>query len=294
MTQALKMALASAVLGSAIVAGQTGSARAENTIRLCTGGEGGNYDYSGKTLKKTISGTALELINTEGSWDNLQKVKAGECDAAVVQEDAVIAFQRSTNMDLIPLADLYPESLHLVCHPQSGVSELYDLAGTQKSIALGKAGSGQWVTWKNLKDADERFSSVVLRTESGKLAASLVKQGLVDCFLSVSGTASATLNSIDDHYGYPDTVLVEVDSKKLLQHKSMSGNALYTRNTIKEGTYPKWTGNNKWGSDDVDTVAVNAKIVVNGEHVGEDDQINFLGAIERGLPAIHHHVGLMR
>ncbi len=287
----LRYALAAATIFGGVMAAQVGEAQAqENVIRLCTGAEGGNYDFSGIELKKTFTGAGLELVSSKGSWDNLQKMKDGTCNAAIVQEDAVMAYQRTNNMPLIPLADLYQEDLHLICNPKSGVDELSDLSGTQKSIALGNPGSGQWVTWKNLVDVDPTFAGVVTETESGKLAASQVKQGLIDCMLAVSGVASATLNGIDDNYGYPDTVLVEVDSRKLLKHVGMSGNELYAPHTIKEGTYKGWTGNNTWGDDSVDTVAVTAKVVVNADVVSEDAQIDLLSSIEKSLPGIKKHV----
>jgi len=288
-TMTIKNALAAVAVLGGVTAFQMADAHAENTVKLCTGVKDGNYDFSGLALQEMIKGSKLELVNSEGAWDNMQKIKDGTCDAAIAQEDAVIAFNRTTNLSLVPLADLYKESLHLVCNPQSGIDELYDLSGTQKTIALGKTGSGAWVTWKNLVDADKSFASVVPTTESGKLAASQVKQGLIDCFLSVSGVASASLNAIDENYGFPDTVLVEVDSSKLLKHKGMSGNPLYTTTNIEEDTYKKWTGNNTWGDDSVDTVGVIAKVVA-GKDVSDDDQINLLSAIEKALPGIKKHV----
>ena len=262
--------------------------QAADSIRLCTGGKGGNYEFSGLTMKKMASDWEIEVLNTKGSWDNVQKIKKGECDAAIVQEDAVMSFNRTENLQVEPLADLYPEAFHLVCSPDSGIDDLTDLIGTTKKVALGKPGSGPWVSWRNLVEADERYGSVVTSTESGSRAASKVKQGLIDCFLAVSGVGSASLNRLDEKYG-EDTVLVEVRDKDLQNHVGMAGGPLYRKSEIPEETYPHWTPDS-WGDSSVETVAVMAKLVVSAD-LGDDPIEAILMAVEDALPTIHERVG---
>ncbi len=262
----------------------------ERTLNLSTGADGGNSDFSGQTLRTTTPTLKINTITTQGSWDNLEKLKSGECDAAIVQEDAVISYTKTNNLPLTPLADLYPESIHLICGKESGVEELSDLRSTKKSVALGKPGSGAWVTWKNIVETNKGYETVVTKTETGKLAASQVEQGLTDCYLAVSGLKSATLMDIDANYGQA-TNLVDVDASKLTQSVGMGNKPLYARVSIEEGTYPKWTPSAMFSSNAVDTIQVMAKVVANPEKISDEDMGRLITGIQNARPAIWKKVG---
>lgn len=281
-------AAAVAVAGLA-VSGQ--EAAAAEPINICAGSEKGNYTFSANAMARVISGDSLNVIHTAGSWDNIQKLRSGECDAAIVQEDAVIKAERQSNLPLEPLLELYPEAFHMICGKDSDVDELKDLINATATIALGDAGSGPWVTWSNIKEADERYGTVVTDPTDGRRAASKVSQGLMDCFLMISGVGSASLNELDERYGQ-DTTLVQVRDGDVQDIVGMNGrDPLYHRVTIEEGTYTNWTPEAFFGDNSVSTIAVMAKLVANTDRLTDDQLENLQIAGEDALAAIHDRVG---
>ena len=54
---------------------------------LCTGNSQLNYFKAGHILNSKSSTAQIEIIETKGSLDNLDKVTNGECDGAFVQSD---------------------------------------------------------------------------------------------------------------------------------------------------------------------------------------------------------------
>ncbi len=282
--------LAAAAFVSVAGVGAAAAQSTDNTIQLCTGGEAGNYTFSGNAMKRVISGAQIEVVHTAGSWENIQKLQDGSCDAAIAQEDAIIVASRTTNLPLVSLVDLYKESFHLVCGKNSGVDELKDLMGSKKKVALGAAGSGPWVTWRNIVEADERYKGVVTTPDTGLLAMTQVQQGTLDCSLQISGVKSASLNDTDARFG-KDTVLVEVRDGDVTAINNMTGNApLYTKTTIEEGTYKNWTPSATFSNNSVDTISVFAKVVARNDLPAS--QLNALiMAAQDSLPAIHNKVG---
>ena len=157
-------------------------------------------------------------------------------------------------------------------------------------LALGKTGNGAWVTWKNITEAEPRYAGVQTDTIGDKLAVAKVAQNTIQCFLKVSGIGSATLNDIDENYG-DKTKLVEVRDGDLSVHVGMSGEPLYQKRTIPEGTYPIWIPSKWVGSNTVKTVGVMAKVVYNTDTVSDDDAANLLTGVERSISTIHTKVG---
>lgn len=262
----------------------------KETVRLCSGAEGKNYEFAAKEIKDRAKGSLnIEVINTGGSWDNLERVSRGECDAAIVQEDAVMQFQRGKNLQIDPLADLYPEDLHLVCGANSGIDELTDLRGAKAHIALGAGNSGPWATWQNIVNSDPAYKDNVPETASGLRAASRVSQNLAQCFLEVSGQRSPSMNEIDQQFG-ETTHLVEVRDSDLQGIKGMTGKPLYTKSEIMEDTYPNWTPSRTFSDTGVYTVSVMSKFVVDPDKVSEKAQNSLIRAIGQAMPAINERV----
>ena len=86
---------------------------AEPSLTLCTGGAKGNYFFSGMQIREQAKGALnVEVINTKGTWDNLQKMARGECDAAIIQGDGWSVWNarnKSASLDLERVDVLYKE-----------------------------------------------------------------------------------------------------------------------------------------------------------------------------------------
>ena len=136
-----------------------GSASAGEPFRLCTASAGGNYEYVGNTLKKELKGQLnVEVIHTAGSWENLQKLQANECDGAIVQSDAIYLWEiEQGNLNFVNVGSLYTEFFHLLCNKKSSVQQFSDLTKNTKVFSGGR-GSGADVTVRGLIKADEEYS----------------------------------------------------------------------------------------------------------------------------------------
>lgn len=262
----------------------------KETVRLCSGAEGKNYEFAAKQIQDRAKGSLnVQVIQTDGSWDNLERLSRGECDAAIVQEDAVMQYQRGKNQKFDPLEELYPEVLHLVCGKNSGIYKLKDLRNNKAHIALGAGNSGPWSTWQNIVNADPAYKDNVTETAGGLRAASRVAQNLAQCFLEVSGQRSPSMLEIDQQFGR-DTHLVEVQDSDLQGIKGMTGMPLYTNSEIQEGTYPNWTPQRIFSNTGVYSVSVMSKFIVDPDRVSNNAQNTLIRAIGQAKPAINERV----
>ncbi|MCX7336134.1 MAG: TRAP transporter substrate-binding protein, partial [Hyphomicrobiales bacterium] len=81
-----------AVLALVLASSSSALAAEPPTFRLCTGSESGNYFRAGHMLKSKAGGLKIEVVPTQGSLDNLDKLSAGQCDGAFVQSDALLVY----------------------------------------------------------------------------------------------------------------------------------------------------------------------------------------------------------
>ena len=114
------------------------------TLAIATGGNQGEYYAFAQTLAKVIARhqpqIQLEVIETEGSLENLELLESDRVQLALIQSDTMVS--PSTRA----IASLFPEILHLIVTKESGIDSFSDLKG--KRIALMPKGSGSyWLFW---------------------------------------------------------------------------------------------------------------------------------------------------
>ena len=94
-----------------------------------------------------VAGSVLINLASEGSLDNLERLRNGQTDTAFVQSNLAYAaysgqgsFEGNGNEQLRAIASFYPEVLHFVVAAESEIHSLEDLAG--KRIVVGSPQSG--------------------------------------------------------------------------------------------------------------------------------------------------------
>ncbi|WP_336810896.1 TAXI family TRAP transporter solute-binding subunit [Bosea sp. MMO-172] len=238
------------------------------TFRLCTGSDAGNYFKAGHLLKKTANSLKLDVIPTQGSLDNLDKVVKGECDGAFVQSDALLVYS-SRNAQALSAIEragvLYQEHAHLVCNRGSGVDRVTDL-GKKHTVAVGPDGSGARTTWDAFVLADKkRYAPVQVDTRSGVRALSAVADGSqVQCLLWVGALGSSYLKN-DAQQNGDRIVLAGTDDWDMGKvAKDARGKEVYGYSEIPAGTYPRiQPGGTIYGTKAVKTITVDALFVAN-------------------------------
>ncbi|MGF1628758.1 MAG: TAXI family TRAP transporter solute-binding subunit [Kiloniellaceae bacterium] len=171
--KAIHRAVVAALLAGAWLAGPGGlpaavpaAAEGLSLFRIGTGGIGGTYYPIAGVVAQAISnpagtcesgescgvpGLVAVAQSSSGSVANVQDIAAGRIESGFVQSD--VAFWAYTGVNafegegrqtsLRAIANLYPESFHIVVRRDSGITGVPDLAG--KRVALDQAGSGTLV-----------------------------------------------------------------------------------------------------------------------------------------------------
>ncbi len=174
-------------------------------LSIATGNSDGAYYRFAGLLKAQLAehDVTLNIIETDGSVDNLEQLSSGTADVAFIQSglaspDDYPAFES--------LGALYYEPLWVFSRKERPFLQLADLNGSV--VAVGGKGSGtRRVAARLLADNGLTDSDITLTLESGKAAAEALRAGQVDAMFSVSSINSPVIEAllID-----PDIVLVSI------------------------------------------------------------------------------------
>ena len=198
-------------LSALVAGGQAGAVEGERFIRIATGPIGGTYFPVGGLIAHAISsppgsmpcdaggscgvpGLIAAAVASQGSIDNAAALAAGRVQLGLSQADVSRdafngqgAFAGKPPLtDLRSIANLFPESLHVVVRKESQIAGIGDLGG--KRVALGEPDSGTFATAKTvlrgyrLTPKDMIASSEKLTRATGRLAA-----GEIDALFMVGG-----------------------------------------------------------------------------------------------------------
>ncbi len=139
-TKLVRSALAAAmltILVTSLVAWQLTRDRLPEVIRIATGPKGGLYHRVGRVLGQEIeriTGHPFELVASQGSVENRERLLAGACNLAVLQLGSI------DKTGIAALSPLYPEVVHVIVRRDSGIHSIRDLTG--RSLIVGLADSG--------------------------------------------------------------------------------------------------------------------------------------------------------
>ncbi|HAF31990.1 MAG: TAXI family TRAP transporter solute-binding subunit [Anaerovibrio sp.] len=238
-----KLSLLSVMLVTiiALVAGCGGDG-GKKFLNIATGGTAGTYYPIGgamsEILNNEIKGMNASAQSTGATVANINMLKEGQVDLAIVQNDITYYAANGTEMfegkkveNIKGIATLYPETCQIVTLDGKGIKTIADLKG--KRVAVGAMGSGAEANARQIlaaygityDDIDEQFLSF-------SEAASALKDGNVDAaFLTA---------------GYPTAAVQDIASQnkvRLLPVEAAKADALiakypfYTKVTIPAGTY---------------------------------------------------------
>ena len=191
------------VAASALLAGP---ASAQQFFRIGTGGTAGTYYPIGGMIANAVSQPGKIVATaqaTSGSLGNVNGIVGGAMESGFSQSDVATWAQKGTGIfegkpnvpGLRMIANLYPESLHIVVKKGSGYKSVSDLKG--KRVALDEPGSGTLINARlvlaayGLKESDIRPEYIKPNQAGDKK-----KDGSLDAFFFTGGApagASAEL-----------------------------------------------------------------------------------------------------
>jgi TRAP transporter TAXI family solute receptor len=189
------------VLG--LAAAMTAPVQAQQFFRIGTGGTAGTYYPVGGMIANAVSQPGKIVATAQasnGSVANVNAVAGGAMESGFSQSDVATWAYTGTGVyegkpkvaDLRMIANLYPESIHLVVKKGSGIKSVADLKG--KRVALDEPGSGTLVNARivlaayGVKESDIKPEYIKPNQAGDKL-----KDGALDAFFFVGGAPAGAI-----------------------------------------------------------------------------------------------------
>ena len=192
-----------AILAAALT---LGPACAQQYLRIGTGGTAGTYYPVGVLIAGAVSQPGKIVATAQasnGSLGNVIAVASGAMESGFSQADVASWAHSGTGIfegkpglpGLRLIANLYPESIHIVVKKGSGIKTIGDLKG--KRVALDEAGSGTLVSARQVLAA-YGLSESDLKPEYIKpnQAGDKLRAGTLDAFFFTGGTPAKAVTDL--------------------------------------------------------------------------------------------------
>jgi TRAP transporter TAXI family solute receptor len=195
----MRSLLVAALTGVALMA----SAQAQQFFRIGTGGTAGTYYPVGGMIANAVSQPGKIIVTAQasnGSVANVNAIQGGSLESGFSQADVATWAQKGTGIyegkpnvpGLRLIANLYPESVHVVVRKGSGIKTVADLKG--KRVALDEPGSGTLVNARlilaayGVKESDIKPDYIKPNQAGDKM-----KDGSLDAFFFVGGAPAGAI-----------------------------------------------------------------------------------------------------
>ena len=195
----MKRWLVAAVSSVALI----GTVQAQQFFRIGTGGTAGTYYPVGGMIANAVSQPGKIIVTAQasnGSVANVNGIVGGAMESGFSQADVATWAQTGTGIyegkpnvpNLRLIANLYPESVHIVVRKGSGIKTVTDLKG--KRVALDEPGSGTLVNARlilaayGVKESDIKPEYVKPNQAGDKM-----KDGSLDAFFFTGGAPAGAI-----------------------------------------------------------------------------------------------------
>ncbi len=262
--------------GAAVLAlASAGLAAAQdmNFFRIGTGGTGGTYFLVGRMIANSISnppgsrpceeggacgvpGLVATAVATNAAAANIAAVADGSLEASLTQSDVAYwaytgtgVFEGRGRMEkLAAIANLYPETIHLVARKGAGIRTIADLKG--KRVSLDEPGSGTLIDTLLILGAyglaEKDIEAEYLKPDA---AGERLRDRHLDAFFFVGGHPVDAITELSRSL---DIELVPITGRPI--DDLLSANAFFAKDMIQAGTYEGQT-------TPVPTISVSAILV---------------------------------
>lgn len=230
-------------LGAAALVGGNAVAQAPAFVRIATGGTAGTYYPIGGLIANAVS-TPPQLILTaqasNGSVANVNGINSGAVESGFSQADVAYWAYSGTGLfegrgkmeDLRLIANLYPESIHLVAAKSANIQSLADLKG--KRVSIDEPGSGTQVDAKIILAAagvtERDIKAEYLKPNQ---AAEKMRDGGLDAFIFIGGYPASAITELAATGG--GVTIVPITGA--IAQKIISDYSFFSADTIPENTY---------------------------------------------------------
>jgi hypothetical protein len=278
------------ILGAAVAAiALTTGAQAQQFFRIGTGGTAGTYYPIGGMIANAVSQPGKIVVTAQasnGSLANVNGIQGGSLESGFSQSDVATWAQTGTGVfegkpkvaELRLIANLYPESVHVVVKKDSGIKSIADLKG--KRVALDEPGSGTLINARLILAAyGVKESDIKAEFIKPNQAADKMKDGALDAFFFVGGAPAGAISELASSGG--GIALLPIDGPQAEGLRMAS--PFFAPDTIPGGSYKDVAG--------VATLAVGAQWVTSTkadtETVYQITKALYSDATQKALAAGH-------
>ena len=283
------MSLKHFITAAIAAAALAGGAHAQQFFRIGTGGTAGTYYPIGGMIGNAVSVPGKIVVSaqaTNGSLANVNAIAGGSMESGFTQSDIATWAQKGTGIfegkpnipELRLIANLYPETVHIVVKKGSGIKTVFDLKG--KRVALDEPGSGTLVNARlilaayGVKETDIKPEYIKPNQAGDKM-----KDGALDAFFFVGGSPAGAITELAT--SGPGIELLPIDGPQAQGLRMAS--PFFANDTIPAGTYKDVAG--------VNTLSVGAQWVTSAkadtETVYQITKALYSDATQKALAAGH-------
>ena len=247
------------VVAAAALLLAAGAAQAQQFFRIGTGGTAGTYYPVGGMIANAVSQPGKVVVTAQasnGSLANVTGIAGGAIESGFSQADVASwaytgkgAFEgKPTITGLRLIANLFPESVHIVARKGSGIKSVADLKG--KRVALDEPGSGTLINARTIlaaygiKESDLKPEYIKPNQAGDKL-----KDGALDAFFFTGGSPAGAIAELASSGAGIELVPIDGPQADAIR----KSDSFFAPDTIADGTYK--------GVGAVKTLAVGAQWV---------------------------------
>ena len=247
------------VVAAAALVLAAGAAQAQQFFRIGTGGTAGTYYPVGGMIANAVSQPGKVVVTAQasnGSLANVTGIAGGALESGFSQADVASwaytgkgAFEgKPTITGLRLIANLFPESVHIVARKGSGIKSVADLKG--KRVALDEPGSGTLINARTIlaaygiKESDLKPEYIKPNQAGDKL-----KDGALDAFFFTGGSPAGAIAELASSGAGIELVPIDGPQADAIR----KSDSFFAPDTIADGTYK--------GVGAVKTLAVGAQWV---------------------------------
>ncbi len=269
--------IAAATFGIAALVGATVvGAQQMSFFRIGTGGTAGTYFPIGGLISNAISnppgsrecdkggscgvpGLIATAVASNGSVANINGIVGGSLESGLTQSDVAYWAWSGTGVfegkpkveELRAIANLYPETIHLVARKGAGIKSPADLKG--KRVSLDEPGSGTLVDARIVMGAygvtEKDVKAEYLKPNA---AGDRLRDGALDAFFFVGGYPTGAISELATSAGIELVPITGPEAKKILADYKFFG-----PDKVPAGTYKDVA--------EVETISVNALLVTSAK-----------------------------
>ncbi|MGW6010858.1 TAXI family TRAP transporter solute-binding subunit [Streptomyces sp. NPDC055210] len=210
-------------------------------VVFSTGTRTGVYQLYGNLLQdalaKDMPRLEVDLEQSEGSQENVERVATGKADFTIAAADAVEKYKNSGKPGADQLrgcARLYDDYVHVVVPQDSPVDSIADLKG--KRVAMGQAGSGVLLIAEHVLAAADLAPKDVKPVYAGiSEMPKMLETKKIDAFFWSGGLPTGAVSELSKRF---DIKLVPIPADLVAKlHKPGAGSSYYRSALMPADTY---------------------------------------------------------